>query len=47
MDASIHEVGMARFSPKIVTANMLQTGEVVYLTGNGSWSPWHAEAELL
>lgn len=38
---------MARFSPKIVTANILQTGEVVYLTGNGSWSPWHAEAELL
>jgi hypothetical protein len=35
------------FSPKIVTANDLITGEVVYLAADGRWSPRHADAELL
>lgn len=38
---------MARFSPKIVTASVLRSGEVVYLTEGGSWSPLHSDAELL
>lgn len=35
------------FIPKVVTANDLRSGEVVYLTDAGAWSPRHAEAELL
>jgi hypothetical protein len=35
------------FTPKIVTANDLRSGEVVYLTDAGTWSPRHREAELL
>jgi hypothetical protein len=35
------------FHPKVVTANDLVSGEVVYLTDAGSWSPRHGEAELL
>ncbi len=35
------------FTPKVVTANDLLTGEVVYLTEDDRWSPRHAEAELL
>lgn len=39
---------MARdFTPKIVTANRLSEGDVVYLTADGRWSPHHHEAELL
>ena len=36
-----------RFTPKVVTANDLLTGEAVYLTGDGRWSPTHREAALL
>jgi len=35
------------FTPKIVTANDLRSGEAVYLTDAGAWSPNHREAELL
>jgi len=35
------------FAPKVVTANHLLTGEVVYLTEDGRWSPRHDDAELL
>ncbi len=35
------------FAPKVVTANDLLTGEVVYLTADDRWSPHHHEAELI
>lgn len=35
------------FSPKVVTANDLRSGAVVYLTDADAWSPRHADAELL
>jgi len=35
------------FSPKIVTANALVDGDVVYLTADGNWSRHHNDAELL
>lgn len=35
------------FTPKVVTANDLVSGEAVYLTDAGRWSPRHADAELL
>lgn len=35
------------FTPKIVTANALVEGEVVYLTADDRWSPRIAEAELI
>ena len=35
------------FTPKVVTANDLRPGEVVYLPDAGTWSPRHGEAELL
>ncbi len=35
------------FTPKVVTANALLSGEAVYLTEDDRWSPDHAEAELL
>jgi hypothetical protein len=35
------------FTPKVVTANALLSGEVVYLTSDGRWTPHHHEAELL
>lgn len=38
---------MKRFTPKVVTANDLLTGEVVYLTAEDRWSPEHGEAELI
>ncbi len=39
---------MARpFSPKIVTANALLEGDVVYLTEDDRWSRRHDEAELI
>lgn len=39
---------MARqFTPKVVTANALLEGDVVYLTGDGQWTRHHAEAELI
>ena len=35
------------FTPKIVTANRLREGDVVYLTATDQWSPLHHEAELI
>ena len=35
------------FTPKVVTANALLSGEVVYFTANDDWSPRLNEAELL
>lgn len=38
---------MARaFTPKVVTANDLIDGDVIYLTQNNTWSRDHAEAAL-
>lgn len=36
-----------RFTPKIVTANDLIEGDVVYLTADDRWSRLHHEAELI
>lgn len=36
-----------RFLPKVVTANRLREGDVVYLTADDRWSPHHHEAELI
>ncbi len=36
-----------RFTPKIVTANLLREGDVVYLTADDQWSPRHGQAELI
>ena len=36
-----------RFTPKIVTANRLREGDVVYLTADGRWTRDHAAAELI
>ena len=36
-----------RFSPKVVTANDLRLGDVVYLTDQDTWSRLHSEAELI
>ncbi|MFC3060419.1 DUF2849 domain-containing protein [Paenirhodobacter populi] len=39
---------MARkFTPKVLTANDLRLGDVVYMTASGDWTRCHAEAELL
>lgn len=35
------------FIPKVVTANRLREGDVVYLTADDRWSPIHHEAELI
>jgi hypothetical protein len=35
------------FTPKVVTANRLREGDVVYLTPDDRWSPFHHEAELI
>lgn len=35
------------FTPKVVTANDLREGHVVYLAATGSWTPHLAEAETL
>jgi len=36
-----------RFTPKIVTANALLEGDVVYFTAAGEWSRKHSDAELI
>jgi hypothetical protein len=36
-----------RFTPKVVTANDLRLGDVVYLTEADTWSRHHHEAELI
>ena len=35
------------FTPKVVTANRLREGDVVYLTADDRWSLAHHEAELI
>ena len=35
------------YPPKVVTANTLRDGDVVYLTTDDQWSPHHHEAELI
>ena len=35
------------FTPKVVTANALLEGDVVYLTQQGHWTRNHAEADLI
>jgi Protein of unknown function (DUF2849) len=37
----------ASFTPKVVTANALSEGDVVYLTAADTWSRQHLEAELI
>ena len=37
----------ARFTPKVVTANALIEGDVVYLTTDDAWSRHHHAAELI
>ena len=34
-------------TPKVVTANRLREGDVVYLTADDRWTPLHHEAELI
>ena len=36
-----------RYIPKVVTANRLREGDVVYLTADNQWSAHHHEAELI
>jgi hypothetical protein len=36
-----------RFTAKVVTANDLRQGDVVYLTADDTWSRHHHEAELI
>lgn len=36
-----------QFTPKVVTANALLEGDVVYLTRQGQWTRVHAEADLI
>ena len=38
---------MSRFTAKVVTANRLREGDVVYLTAADQWTPHHHEAELI
>lgn len=35
------------FSPKVITANALLSGDVVYLTAGNTWSPRLSEADVL
>ena len=35
------------FTPKVITANHLLEGDVVYLTADDRWSQYHHEAELI
>jgi hypothetical protein len=36
-----------RFTPKVVTANALLSGDAVWLTADDRWSPEMAQAELI
>ena len=35
------------FTPKVLTANALLEGDVVYMTEDGQWTRRHSEAELI
>ncbi|MEM7644973.1 MAG: DUF2849 domain-containing protein [Pseudomonadota bacterium] len=35
------------FTPKVVTANLLREGDVVYLAADDAWVPRHQDAELI
>ena len=35
------------YIPKVITANRLREGDVVYLTADDQWSPHHHAAELI
>jgi len=35
------------FTPKVITANALMEGDVVYLTADDIWTRHHREAELI
>ena len=39
--------GKRAYTPKVVTANALLEGDVVYLTTLGHWTRDHAEADLI
>ena len=36
-----------RYTAKVVTANRLREGDVVYLTADDQWTPHHHQAELI
>ncbi|MCA8883889.1 MAG: DUF2849 domain-containing protein [Rhodobacteraceae bacterium] len=36
-----------KFTPKVVTANDLREGDVIYLTADDRWTRNHVEAELI
>ncbi len=36
-----------QFTPKVITANALLEGDVVYLTTDGHWTRHHVEADLI
>lgn len=38
---------MSRYPPKVVTANRLREGDVVYQTTDDRWTPFHHDAELI
>ncbi|MGV8986635.1 MAG: DUF2849 domain-containing protein [Cypionkella sp.] len=38
---------MSRYTPKVVTANRLREGDVVYQTTDDRWTLLHHEAELI
>ena len=38
---------MSRFTPKVITANRLREGDVVYQTADDRWTRHHNEAELI
>ncbi|MFT4150472.1 MAG: DUF2849 domain-containing protein [Paracoccaceae bacterium] len=40
-------VRKGKFTPKVVTANDLREGDVIYLTADDRWSRVHEEAELI
>ena len=36
-----------QFTPKVVTANALLEGDVIYLTADDQWTRYHSKAELI
>ncbi len=47
MSADTPRAARGRFTPKVVTANDLAAGDVVYLTEDDRWTRHHHEAELI